>query len=368
MLNTALKVLQKIEDHGFSAYIVGGFVRDYILGIESSDVDICTNAKPKEIVEIFEGAVLPKEDYGSVIVSTKNCNFEITTFRTEIEYLDYRHPEEIEYVDSLSEDLNRRDFTINTICMDKNGVIVDLLNARKDLDNKIIKTVGSSSDRFCEDALRILRAVRFATKLGFELDTEVINGIKENKELLKNISYERKKEELDKIFTCSEAKRGIKLLIDLGLDEVLELGNLDKVTCTETLIAIWAVIDIKEGTYPLTNNEKELIKNVRKALKVDILDSYNLYKYGLYASSTAGIIKGISRENVALEYENLVIHSRKDLDITSEEIIDVLNIEPGPFISKIYTELEKEVVYRRLNNKKKDLIKYCLENFTGDIN
>lgn len=367
MLNTALKVLQKIEDEGFSAYIVGGFVRDYMLGIESSDIDICTNAKPKEIVEIFEGAVLPKEDYGSVIVSTKNCSFEITTFRTELEYLDNRHPEEIEYVDSLSEDLNRRDFTINTICMDKNGKIVDLLNAKEDLDNGIIRSVGSSYDRFNEDALRMLRAIRFATKLGFRLDDDVVTGIRENKELLHNISYERKKEELDKIFTCGDVKSGIELLINLGLDEVLGLRNLDKITCTESLIAIWSIIEVDEGTYPFTNNEKELIKSVRKALKVDILDSYNLYKYGLYACSTAGIIKGISREDVASEFEQLPIHSRKELDITSEEILSVLNIEPGPFVRKVYENLEKEVIYRRLENKKDKLVKYCMENFSSTI-
>ena len=367
MLDVALKVIQKIEDKGFKAYIVGGFVRDYILGIESNDIDICTNAKPKELVEIFEGAVLPREDYGSVKISSKNCSFEITTFRTEVDYLDYRHPEEIEYVNDLNEDLNRRDFTINTICMDKDGKIIDKLGGIEDLNNRTIRTVGNSYDRFHEDALRILRAVRFATKLGFRLDEDVIKGIKENKELLKKVSYERRKEELDKIFTCSNAKDGIKLLMDLELDSVLELNNLENIRVTESLIGIWSIIDVKEGTYPFTNNEKELIKNVRKALRCDILDSYNLYKNGLYASSTAGILKGISREDVAKEYEALAIHSRKELDITSNEIISVLNTYPGPFMSRIYEGLEKGVLYRKINNSKDELLKYCVENFSSYI-
>jgi len=367
MLDIALKVIEKIEEHGFKAYIVGGFVRDHILGIESNDVDICTNAKPKELVKIFEGAVLPREDYGSVKISSNKCSFEITTFRTEIDYLDYRHPEEIEYVNDLREDLNRRDFTINTICMDKEGNIVDKLGGMEDLKNKIIKTVGNSYDRFHEDALRILRAVRFATKLGFKLDEEVVQGIKENKELLKNISYERRKEELDKIFTCSNASVGIKLLIDLGLDDVLELDNLKDIKVTESLIGIWSILNVKEGTYTFTNNEKELIKRVKKALDCDILDPYNLYINGLYASSTAGILKGISREDVSKAYENLVIHSRKELDVTSNEIINVLNIYPGPFMSQIYESLEKSVLYKKIDNSKEQLLNYCVENFSSYI-
>jgi tRNA nucleotidyltransferase (CCA-adding enzyme) len=367
MLEAALKIINKIEENGYKAYIVGGFVRDYLLGIESSDVDICTSAKPMELVEIFEGAVLPKDDYGSVSLMVKNTTFQITTFRTEIDYLDYRHPEEIEYVNDLNEDLIRRDFTINTICMDKDGKIIDRLGGRDDLNKKIIRTVGKSFDRFHEDALRILRAIRFSTKLDFELSDEVKEGIIKNKKLLDNISYSRKKEELDKIFTCSNARKGIDLLMDLGLDEVLGLRNLDKVEVTESLIGIWSIVEVDDDTYPFTNNEKELISKVREAMNVNNLDPYNLYKYGLYVNSTAGILKGISREDVARNYEKLVIQTRKDLDITSNDIIEKLGFKPGPSISKIYTALEKEVLYRRIDNNKNALINYCLENFSSDI-
>ena len=367
MLDTALKIVNKLEDAGYEAYIVGGFVRDYLLGIESTDVDICTSAKPKELLDIFEGAVLPKDDYGSVSLFVKNTTIQITTFRTENNYSDYRHPEEIKYVNDLNEDLIRRDFTINTICMDKDGNIVDRLDGRGDLDHKIIRTVGKSYDRFHEDALRILRAIRFSTKLDFTLSDEVTKGIRENKELLNNISYSRKKEELDKIFTCSNAKKGIDLLIELELDKVLGLRNLDKVEVTESLIGIWSIIDVDDDTYPFTNNEKELISKVREALKINNLDPYNLYKYGLYVNSTAGILKKIPREEVAKSYEKLVIQTRKDLDITSTDIIEKLGFKPGPSISRIYTTLEKEVLYRRLSNNKEDLINYCLNNFSGDI-
>ena len=368
MLETALKVIEKIENHGYQAYIVGGFVRDYLLDIKSNDVDICTNATPKDLVEIFETAVLPKEDYGSVTIYVKNNRFEITTFRAEIAYKDFRRPEQIEYINDLYKDLLRRDFTINTLCMDKNRHIIDKLGARADLENKIIKTVGNADERFHEDALRILRAVRFYTKLNFELSSEVIRGIEKNKNLLNNISYERKKEELDKIFASPNAKKGIDLLIKLGLDKVLKLNNLSNVVNTDSLISIWAIIDIEENTYRFTNNEKELIKNVKKALNFNNVDAYNLYKYGLYVNSIAGSIKGISKEDITRSYDNLVIHSRKELNVTANDIIKQLNIATGPYLKEIYDTLEKEVLYKRLTNNKKELLDYCFQNFSRENN
>ena len=156
LLTTALKVIKKIEEHGYEAYIVGGYVRDHLMGLDSNDVDICTNAKPKELIKIFEGAILPAEDYGSVTIYIKNNRFEITTFRREISYNDYRRPVEIEYIDDLKEDIMRRDFTINTICMDKNKKIIDYLNARQDLANHLIKPVGDANYKFSQDVLKAL--------------------------------------------------------------------------------------------------------------------------------------------------------------------------------------------------------------------
>ena len=341
LLTTALKVIKKIEEHGYEAYIVGGYVRDHLMGLDSNDVDICTNAKPKELIKIFEGAILPAEDYGSVTIYIKNNRFEITTFRREISYNDYRRPVEIEYIDDLKEDIMRRDFTINTICMDKN--------------------------KFSQDVLRILRAIRFATKLDFSLSDEIIDGINKNKHLLKKISYERKREELDKIFTSPNAKRGINLLIELGLDKELKLNNLKNVTNTESLIGIWAIIDPEENTYRFTNNEKELIKLVKEVLPLNNLDPYNLYKYGLYVNSIAGAIKNIPKKDITRSYNNLVIHSRKDLAISIPEILNCLSIEKGPFIKTIFNELEKEVLYKRLKNNRKALLNYCVVNFTSEI-
>lgn len=361
MLEDSLKILERINQAGYSAYLVGGFVRDYLLGIESNDIDICTNAKPKELLEIFENAKIPKEDYGAVTIYYKNVRYEITTFRKEVRYRDCRHPEEIIYINSLEEDLIRRDFTINTLCMDSAGNIIDLFQGEDDLEHKIIKTVGNSYQKFSEDALRILRAVRFAAKLHFSLDSEVIEAIKDTKHLLKNISYQRKKEELDKIFTCSNIKYGIELLLGLGLENDLEIPNLSKITYTDSLVGIWAVLDSFQ--YPFTNNEKKLITSIQEALIHDNLDPYYLYLNGLYVNSVAASIKGISNNVVAETYARLPIHNRGDLKVHTNDLVKAFNRKPGPYLKGVYERLERDVLYERVQNEQKTLIQYCMDNY-----
>ena len=181
MMEHALKILKELTSKSYKAYIVGGFVRDYLLGIESNDIDITTNATPKEIKEIFNDNCLPNDDYGSVVVLKNGVHFEITTFRKEFDYVDNRRPLEVKYVNDLYTDLLRRDFVINTLCMDDNGKIIDYLGGQIDLEKRIIRCVGDSYVKFSEDSLRILRAIRFATILDFELSSDIIDLIKRKK-------------------------------------------------------------------------------------------------------------------------------------------------------------------------------------------
>lgn len=364
MYDVALKVLKELNDNGYKAYIVGGYVRDVLLDIESNDIDITTNATPKQIMELFNDSCLPNEDYGSVIIEKKGYRFEITTFRKEIVYNDNRHPTEVKYIDELYPDLLRRDFVINTICMDSNGDIVDYLNGREDLENKVIRTVDDAYKSFSDDALRILRAIRFATILDFKLSDEVVDAIKKTKDLVRNLSYYRKKSELDKIFTSSNRKLGVSLLLEFGLDEVLELPNLSKIleTNTTSLIGVWSILDVVDK-YPFNKNESSLIKDISKAIPLNNLDPMALYKYGLYVNSVASEIKGYDIKNVTESYNNLVIKCRKDIDVTSDDIIKILHKEPGKFITEIYDDIEREILYRRLKNEKEDICNYILGNY-----
>lgn len=362
MLDTSLELLKKIEEQGFEAYIVGGFVRDYLLGILSSDVDINTSATPKEIKDIFKDACLPNEDYGSVTVIYEQIRFEITTYRKELSYIGNRRPSSIEYIKDLKEDLKRRDFTINTLCMDSKGQVIDLLNGKKDLDNRLIVCVNNPFTSFSDDALRILRAVRFATVLNFQLATDIKTNIIATKGLLQNLSYDRKKEELKKIFTSENKQYGISLLKELHLDYELELFDLDKVNDTTDLLAIWLLIDKKE-VYPYTKNEKQLISQIRECLSLDNLKKDVLYKYGLYVNLESASIKGLSRKLVVDRYNALPIKTRKDINISGQEIMQFLNIPSSYKIKQIINDLEEKILLGELENNKDVLKNYVLANY-----
>ena len=361
-MDTALKVLEEITKHGFKAYIVGGFVRDYLLGLDTNDVDICTDATPKDIKEIFISVNLPIDSYSAVRLYIKKYTFDIMTFRKEISYYNNRKPAEVEYIKDLKEDLLRRDFTINSLCMDKDGNIIDLLDSKSDIDNRIVRSIGDPITKFTEDPLRILRAIRFYTVLDFELDDSIIDAIKRTKGELKRLSYSRKKDELDKIFNSSNAHKGVKLLTELELDKELDL-DFSKCVLDSDLIGIWSTIGIN-GNYPFTKNEKDLIKEIKAAMEEDLTSNVVLYKYGPYVSSIAGSLKQMDRGVITNAYENLPIHSRKDVDISANQIVGLLNITPSHLITDIYDDLINKILCGKLDNNYQAISNYIVSTYS----
>ena len=363
MYNKAMQVLNIFNEHGYDAYIVGGYPRDSILGIKTNDIDICTNAKPKEIMEIFDTDGISDIKYGSVKVIYKGIYFDVTTFRKDIKYENNRKPVKIKYVTDLKKDLLRRDFTINTLCIDKDGNYIDLLNARKDIDNKIITTVGNPRYRLKEDSLRILRAIRFASCLDFDIDNKVLNYIKKYGYLLKYLSYSRKKEELDKIFSSKNKEKGIELLIELGLIKYLELNNLDKIVLCDDIIGLWSQIDTSDN-YPFSKIEHENINKIRKMMDEGI-DEYTIYKYGLYVSSVTGSIMGISYKKINDIYKELPIYSRKEIVINGSDIAKILNKEVGNYLKDIINDIEKKIIYKEIKNDYNELSNYIIKKYGG---
>ncbi len=355
MEDIALEILNKIFDYGYEAYIVGGFVRDKLLGIESNDVDITTNATPMELKNIFPDIDIDKGTYGSVTVYYKNNRFEITTYRLDLEYVDNRHPSKITYVNDLKTDLLRRDFTINTIFINKEGEIVDLLNGIEDLNKKIVRSILDANKSFRDDSLRILRAIRFATLLNCSLSQDVVNAINENKELLKNLSYNRRKRELDIIFGSPEAFNGIELLKSFGLDKELEL-DFSRVRDYSDIVGIWAMIN--NPNYMFTSSEKDLIKKVNIVYKLDNLNPHVLYDYGLYVNVLAAINKGIDKQHVIQEYYKLPIREKTDILLEAKDICKILNIKPSGLIGKIYRDIIDKILNYELENDKEKLINY----------
>lgn len=359
MLEDALDLLKYIDSKGFNAYIVGGFVRDYLLGIDSTDLDITTDATPKELSKLFDDITI-NNDYGSIIVNYNSKRYEITTFRKESNYKDNRHPSKITYIKDLKEDLKRRDFTINAICIDKESNIIDYFDGKKDLDNRVINTIGNAKDRFEEDSIRIIRAIRFAAKLNFSLSDEVDKAIREKKYLVKDLSPFRKKQELDKLFTSKNKEQGIKLILKYGLEEELGIPMLGTLKKTEDLLGIWAYLN---PDYPFSNLEHEQINDIRKCFMLNNRDPYVLYKYGLYINQVAGVYKGISKCEITKLYNDLPIYSRKDIDIDGNKISKILNKEPDKYIDDIYKDIEKKILLGKLNNNKEELTKYILDNY-----
>ena len=197
-------LIETIENAGFEAYQVGGCVRDFFMKRKCDDIDITTSAKPGDLEKILaENNIKYIETglkHGTVTAVFDGDNFEITTYRTDGEYIDNRHPENVSFVSNIDEDLSRRDFTINAIAYNPNkDEIVDLFGGRDDIENKIIKAVGDPDRRFKEDALRIMRAIRFSSTLGFEIEENTKAALFRNKELLKNVSAERIFTELSKL-------------------------------------------------------------------------------------------------------------------------------------------------------------------------
>ncbi len=212
-----LNAWQILIKAGFKVYLVGGCVRDYLLKRKIKDWDLATNATPEDILKIFGDKAYYTNQFGTVGLKSDEFIIEITTFRREGRYKDFRHPEKVDFVDSLEEDLRRRDFTINALALSFDGQIIDMFNGLNDLRNKIIRCVGDPRDRFREDALRMMRAIRFACQLSFNIEDETFEAIKENANLIRYISWERIRDEFTKIIMTKEAMKGIELLKEAGL-------------------------------------------------------------------------------------------------------------------------------------------------------
>jgi len=215
------KIVEKLIKAGYEAYVVGGCVRDILRDVKANDWDITTNAKPDEIKKIFTKSFYENK-FGTVTVLTGSkdktlSEIEITTYRIDGKYSDKRHPDQVKFAKTIKEDLARRDFTINALALDEKNKIIDYFGGQQDLENKIIKTVGNPDERFNEDALRMLRAVRFACTPGFAIEKETFKSIIKNAKSIEEISNERIRDELIKIFESEKAAEGINLLRQAGL-------------------------------------------------------------------------------------------------------------------------------------------------------
>ena len=208
-INDYLKLNKLFEENGYKLYLVGGTVRDYLLGISLTDMDAVTNATPEEMKAFLKDANFTFAKYGSVTIKLdKKVKFDITTMREETSYLDARHPSKIQFIKDLKVDVRRRDFTVNALYLDKDLKVIDYVDGQKDLENRLLRMVGDPQTRFKEDPLRIIRAIRFAVDYDLSLDNDLEQAIIDTKSELNNLNPEKIKQDLAK---CKVTDRSIVL-------------------------------------------------------------------------------------------------------------------------------------------------------------
>ncbi|MFP4456783.1 MAG: CCA tRNA nucleotidyltransferase [Clostridia bacterium] len=210
-------IFSELRKHGHQGWVVGGAIRDFYNGNKPDDYDIATTALPEEIEEIFERTIPTGKEHGTITVLVSSKVIEVTTLRVEKEYSDYRHPDQVEFTSNIVKDLERRDFTINAMAYNDIDGLIDPFEGKNDLDKKVVRSVGCAKERFLEDPLRMLRAVRFAVTLGFEIEESTYKAIEELSSMLRHISNDRIGQEMVKLFSCQKPSKGIQIIVDTGL-------------------------------------------------------------------------------------------------------------------------------------------------------
>ena len=391
--NGAQKVCQILHEQGFKAYLVGGCVRDMFIGRPPKDWDIATNAFPERVIELFSKTIPTGLKHGTVTVVVDKEQFEVTTFRTESTYKDGRRPDEVIFVSNIEMDLSRRDFTINAMAFDPiSGELVDPFNGQNDIKMGIIKAVRSPDERFQEDGLRIMRAIRFATRFGFRIEPQTMRSMSSNIHMLDKISRERINDELSKILMTEYDKSGIDMLHDCGalkrISNVIsphrnEIGYTRN--CfgdLETRVAyLYLYCPIKEVQKDLTDL-KFSSKEVKRVLfLLDLKRKYwELRQRGTtnaYIGFMAHIknnspdtweytydqfnylldawgMKDELHEALFKECADIPILARKEMQINGNDLL-VMGIKQGPNIKKILDACYEEILIRPENNNKDSL-------------
>lgn len=381
----AMPVLRTLEDAGFEAYFVGGSVRDVLLHRHVHDVDITTSAYPEEVKELFDKSIDTGIKHGTVTVLYGGESYEITTFRTESGYQDFRRPDHVTFVQNLDEDLKRRDFTINALAMDMHGDIVDLFNGIEDLKNHIIRAVGNPEKRFHEDALRMMRAVRFMSQLEFKLEEKTEQAIKDNHELLKKISVERIREEFVKMGLGPFSRQAFQIFLDTQLSEDVPdfAGKKDLLQVYSQLkfsptmeTSLWAVIIIllkvsneNIGKFMRDwKNSNAMTEKVEQIIKMfDLIADHVPTDYELFEAGEDIIINTIdvadilgqpvSSEALVDRYLALPIKTPSELAVDGRFLIK-RGMRPGAQLGRTLNQIRKKVVACEIENSEEAIEQY----------
>ncbi|MCM3743038.1 CCA tRNA nucleotidyltransferase [Sporosarcina luteola] len=381
------KVVRQLEDAGYEAVFVGGAVRDHLLGKEASDFDIATSATPEEVKRVFSHTIDVGIAHGTVLVLLDDEPIEVTTYRTESTYTDHRRPDEVKFVRSLIEDLQRRDFTINALALTLTGELIDPFGGIKDLKSRRIRAVGNAADRFHEDALRMIRAVRFASVLGFAIEQHTLQAIEDNAASIVHVSVERIKVEMDKLWKGTAAGKALEMIADTRLSEHMPLFPNDVhlvsncapySTAEQGWSALMLAGHFSAGeiakAYKLSNREKDFLADVQNAFAnrqasrftvddyyrftLDVLIATEKVWQAIYPSEP-----GISIREMNLMKESLPIHSKDDLQVDGKDLMEWTNQRGGRWVGEWMRKIEHSVLHQIYPNDAEKIKEWFLSEY-----
>ncbi|ACA82523.1 CCA tRNA nucleotidyltransferase [Leuconostoc citreum] len=391
----AQPILEHIESAGFEAYFVGGAVRDMLLNKPIHDVDIATSAFPEEIKALFTKTVDTGIQHGTVMVLDHGDGYEITTFRTESTYTDFRRPDKVTFVRSLAEDLKRRDFTINAIAMTKDGDIIDLFDGLTDMAQKRIRAVGDAEVRFNEDALRIMRALRFSAQLGFDIAPHTKAALKQIGRNLEKIAVERIRVEFEKLLMGQYASNSLSVAIEADLIRYLpgHIKKEDWLTITADLkrnqpqarTVIWPYflsrLSLRLNELQLfmrswkTSREDmravlSIVPIVKHVQTVSVFELYAIYDYQALLFEVLTLIGTplATQQRVKQIFDALPITHNRDMCISGGDLLANNIVTPGPQMGRILTQLEHAVIQRIISNRPDSLLEYAKELVDNEKN
>jgi tRNA nucleotidyltransferase (CCA-adding enzyme) len=391
------EILRQLGAAGFSAYKVGGYVRDKLLGIPAGDIDIATSAAPEQVCAMFPKVVPTGIKHGTVTVICGGLHFEVTTFRRESGYSDYRHPDRVDFVDDLETDLARRDFTMNAMAMDLANHVIDPFGGRKDLKDHLIRAVGDPLRRFSEDPLRIMRGIRFAAKLGYDFDRPTRLAMEQKGSLLEYVSFERVRDELNKMiigdsplkalgwlsrqsmFPFSEWRsffysvlahpnqEQIKAYVDASYRFAFLFAG-EELSRVESFLRQWKfsghliqqiinLLKIAEQTVETKEEGKRLLLDY-PVNTVCMGRSLRKWLYPVDDMVDESVFRCWNQE--------IVIRSRKELAISAADVFAVIQRKPGPWVGQAFQSLFQKVALGQLQNDPEELLKAVSEVIDRD--
>ncbi len=370
-------ILTTLKASGYDAYFVGGAIRDYTLSLDFTDVDITTSATPEEVISLFDNVKETGKKFGGVTVFVDDYQYEVTTFRLESDYLDNRRPSKVEFSKNVMDDLKRRDFTMNSLIMDETEQIQDHFNGLDDIKIKVIKTINNPINRFTEDALRMLRAFRFVSKLGFDIDEETLEGIKQTKHLIKNISIERVMVELEKIIVGPFRNKALKYMTETGFDEELYdtyhglryISHLeDELNIVEAFIIMF-IKGSKKDVWRFSNKQDRLIRqiiNLHEVTKEDVFNKFILFVNGeevcLLVNKINRLLGYKDQEKEVKELSNdLVVRDVCDLKYKGQNILEETTLRKRSVIALVIDDLLYNVIMGIMPNDYDVLREFALK-------